>query len=74
VITATVEALGIARWLEPAMIEPVEAMAEAALALCSCDASFSGRICYSLPLLAELGRTIHTLDGKARYEAPATPS
>jgi NAD(P)-dependent dehydrogenase (short-subunit alcohol dehydrogenase family) len=71
VITATVEALGIARWLEPAMIEPVEAIAEAALALCSCDASQSGRITYSLPLLEELGREIRTLDGASRYQPPA---
>jgi NAD(P)-dependent dehydrogenase (short-subunit alcohol dehydrogenase family) len=74
VITATVEALGIARWLEPAMIEPVEAIAEAALALCSCDASLSGRITYSVPLLEELGRAIHTLDGASLYQAPAQPS
>lgn len=71
VITATVEALGIARWLEPEMIEPVEAIAEAALALCSCDASLSGRISYSLPLLKELGREIRTLDGASRFQPNA---
>jgi citronellol/citronellal dehydrogenase len=69
VLTASVEALGIQRWLEPEMIEPVEAMAEATLALCTCDASFTGRVTYSLPLLREWGREIRTLDGTAPYRA-----
>ena len=68
VITATVQVLGIDKWLEPSMIEPVEAMAEAALALCCCDASLTGRVTYSTALLAELGREIRTLDGASRYE------
>lgn len=66
-LTASVEALGIQRWLEPGMIEPVEAMAEAALALCTCEAWFTGRVTYSAPLLRELGREIRTLDGTAVY-------
>ena len=46
--------------------EPVEAMAEAALALCSGDpAALSGRCVLSLPLLRELGIVVHTLDGRA---------
>ena len=48
------------------MIEPVEAMAEAALALCCCDPEkLTGRVTYSLRLLEELGREIRTLDGSA---------
>lgn len=66
VLTPGVEALGAARWIEPSMIEPVEAIAEAALALATCDASLTGRVTYSLPLLRELGREIRTLDGLVR--------
>jgi hypothetical protein len=51
------------------MVEPVEAMAEAALVLATCDAKDTGRITYSLDLLRELGREIRTLDGCA----PLTP-
>lgn len=48
-----------------AHIEPVEAMAEAALALCSRPPEeLSGRCVLSLPLLRELGVTVHTLDGR----------
>ena len=46
--------------------EPLETMAEAALALCSCDpARLGGRIAYSLQLLVELGRPVRDLDGRA---------
>jgi NAD(P)-dependent dehydrogenase (short-subunit alcohol dehydrogenase family) len=56
VITEGVRATGADRWIEPSMIEPVEAMAEAALALCSGDPEkLTGRIAYSLRLLEELG-------------------
>ena len=56
-----------------AHMEPLEAMAEAALELCSRPArEFSGRIVLSLDLLRELGlRTVRTLDGRttlAGYE------
>lgn len=48
-----------------AHMEPVEAMAEAALQLCSRPPeSLSGRCAYSLPLLEELGVKVHTLDGQ----------
>lgn len=68
VLTAAVYATGADKWLTPAMIEPVEAIAEAALALCSGDpAQLTGRIAYSLRLLEELGRPIRTLDGRALY-------
>lgn len=44
--------------------EPVEAMAEAALQLCSADpATLSGRFAVSLPLLRELGVPVRSLDG-----------
>ena len=70
VITAGVVAVGADKWIEPSMIEPVEAMAEAALALCCCDPEkLTGRITYSLHLLRELGREIRTLDGSAVYKA-----
>jgi NAD(P)-dependent dehydrogenase (short-subunit alcohol dehydrogenase family) len=50
--------------LPPQMVEPPETMAEAALALCSCDPrSLTGRVTYSLSLLVELQRPVRTLDG-----------
>jgi NAD(P)-dependent dehydrogenase (short-subunit alcohol dehydrogenase family) len=65
VMTPGVEALGATRWIEPSMVEPIEAIAEAAVALASCEASLTGRVTYSLPLLRELGRKVHTLDGRS---------
>lgn len=48
-------------WIE----EPVEGMAEAALALCTADATeLTGRCVYSTGLLAELDRPILRLDGR----------
>lgn len=48
-----------------AHMEPMEAMAEATLELCSRDpAELSGRRVLSLDLLRELGSTVHTLDGR----------
>ena len=73
VITPGVEAMGISHWIEPSMIEPIQAMAEAALVLCSCDpARMTGRVSYSLKLLEELERPICTLDGRALHTG-ATP-
>ncbi len=47
---------------DPSMIEPEEVIAEAALALCSCDPkALTGRVTYSGPLLAELGRDAQPL-------------
>ena len=67
VITEGVRASGAERFIEPSMIEPVEAMAEAALALVTGDPEkLTGRIAYSLRLLEELGREIRTLDGRTR--------
>jgi citronellol/citronellal dehydrogenase len=48
-------------------IESMEAMVEAAIALCDCPLDTTGRICSSLDLLDELGRTVMTLDGTATY-------
>lgn len=45
--------------------EPVESMAEAALALCTVDpALFTGQALYSTPFLKELNRAVMTLDGR----------
>jgi NAD(P)-dependent dehydrogenase (short-subunit alcohol dehydrogenase family) len=45
--------------------EPEETIAEAALALCTGDPQkLTGRIAYNLSLLVELGRPVHTLDGR----------
>lgn len=48
--------------------EPIEVMAEAALALCLVDPlKTSGRTLYSQHYLAQIGRAVRTLDGKAVY-------
>ncbi len=67
VITAAVRLTGADKWIQPEMIEPVEAMAEAALALSTCGPELSGRITYSLDLLRALGREVRTLDGRALW-------
>lgn len=65
VITESVRATGADRFIAPSMIEPVEAMAEAVLALVTGDpGKLTGRVAYSLRLLEELGREVHTLDGR----------
>jgi hypothetical protein len=47
------------------MFEPLETMAEAAVALCTGDAGvLTGRIAYSLQLLLELRRPVHDLQGR----------
>jgi len=51
--------------VDPATSEPVETMAEAALALCSGDPRrVTGRVCYSLSLLVESARPVWNLDGR----------
>lgn len=56
-------------WIDPALYEPLETMAEATLALCTCDASvLTGRIAYSLQLLAELDRPVRDLRGEELVE------
>ena len=51
------------------MIEPVEAMAEAAAALCDCPPDRTGLVQVSLDLINELGLDIRTLDGKTLLAA-----
>jgi NAD(P)-dependent dehydrogenase (short-subunit alcohol dehydrogenase family) len=54
-----------AGWIDEAMFEPLETMAEAAVALCSGDpAVLTGRIAYSLQLLIELKRPVRDLYGE----------
>ena len=51
------------------MLEGEEVIAEAALALATCDAkTMTGRIAFSGPLLDELRRPAMTLDGRAEYD------
>ncbi|MCC6849990.1 MAG: SDR family NAD(P)-dependent oxidoreductase [Deltaproteobacteria bacterium] len=67
VLTPGVRAKGIDRWLPASMVEPIEVMAEAALALACCDpATTTGRVAYSARLLEELGRPMRTLRGEER--------
>jgi NAD(P)-dependent dehydrogenase (short-subunit alcohol dehydrogenase family) len=48
---------------DPAHVEPVEQMAEAALSLCSGD--LTGRVTTSRAVVRELGLTVRTLDGRS---------
>jgi NAD(P)-dependent dehydrogenase (short-subunit alcohol dehydrogenase family) len=50
------------------LIESMEAMVEATVALCCCDADRTGRVEVSLDLLDELGSTVRTLDARRPYE------
>jgi citronellol/citronellal dehydrogenase len=51
------------------ILEPIEAMAEAALALCTGDRDgLNGGVHKSVTLLEKIGRPIRTLDGKALLE------
>jgi len=61
--------------LDQALFEPLETMAEAALALVTADPTvLTGRIAYSLELLEDLGRPTKDLDGRAVLDdwAPST--
>ena len=52
-------------WIDQVMFEPLETMAEAALALITGDpVTLTGRIAFSLQLLLELQRPVHDLDGR----------
>jgi citronellol/citronellal dehydrogenase len=54
------------------ILEPVEAMAEAALVLCTGDRDGpNGGVFKSLTLLEQLGREIHALDGRSLHESSA---
>ncbi|MXY09921.1 MAG: SDR family oxidoreductase [Acidimicrobiaceae bacterium] len=55
-----------AGWVEGVMLEPLETMAEAALALCTGDPDrLTGRIAFSLQLLVELRRPVFDLLGES---------
>ena len=54
-----------AGWVDGVMFEPMETMAEAALALCTGDpARLTGRLAFSLQLLTELHRPVFDLHGE----------
>ena len=60
-------ALAVGGWDERDHVEPVEAMAEAALLLCSRPAhELSGEVARSLPLLKTWGVAVRDLDGSPR--------
>ena len=72
--TPSVEAAGVLPPDRPEIAEPVEFMAEAALALCAGDPrTLSGRVAFSSPLLADLGRTVRTLDGREVFSTQPAP-
>jgi NAD(P)-dependent dehydrogenase (short-subunit alcohol dehydrogenase family) len=51
----------------PDLVEPVEVLAEAVLALATCDATvLTGRVLLSQPFLTEIGRAVKNLDGSDR--------
>jgi NAD(P)-dependent dehydrogenase (short-subunit alcohol dehydrogenase family) len=53
---------GLPGWIE----EPVEGMAETALALATCNPNETNGLCtYSTTYLNQIGRQIHTLDGRS---------
>ena len=71
VITPGVRAMGIDENVSGIVVEPEEAMAEAALILCTAGINeHNGRIAKSLPLLRELGRPILSLDGRNSIAFP----
>ena len=49
--------------LDPDRFNPVEVIVEATMALSSCGPDLTARICVDGPLLDELGRSVHELDG-----------
>jgi citronellol/citronellal dehydrogenase len=55
------------------LVESLEAMVEASLALCICEPERTGRVFSSLDLLDELGRTVMTLDGRKPYPGGYRP-
>jgi len=63
--TPGTDALGVVPEDRPELVEPMETMVEAALALCT--GALTGRLAYSRPLLRELGRRPRTLDGREEY-------
>jgi len=70
VLTEGAEAL-VGDSLTDDLIESLEAMTEAVVALCDCAPELTGRVCVSLDLLDELDLTVHDLAGTA--PAPIRP-
>jgi NAD(P)-dependent dehydrogenase (short-subunit alcohol dehydrogenase family) len=73
-----VPSLVAAGWVDETYFEPVDTMAQAVLALATCDpARLHGRIAYSLQLLHELGEPVldthgrHAVDGWQPADLPA---
>jgi NAD(P)-dependent dehydrogenase (short-subunit alcohol dehydrogenase family) len=59
------KALVAGGWIDGAMFEPLETMAESTLALCTADPErLTARIAYSLQLLLELRRPVYDLRGE----------
>lgn len=66
-------AIAVGGWDESDYLEPVEAMAEAALQLCHRPAAdCSGHVVRSIPLLKQLGLDIRNLDGSIRPKNQTT--
>lgn len=69
--TEGTEALGVVPEEALAVAESREAMAEAALALCTTnDPKLTGRVTLCTPILEELGREVYAIDGRTRLEGP----
>ena len=67
---ATEGATAVGGWNENDHVEPVEAMAEAALQLCwRPAATCSGEMARSIPLLQRLGVPVRMLDGSTLWKA-----
>ena len=65
ILTPGVDALGVIGPGMEAYVEPVDHIAEAALALCSSEPkALTGKIAFSWMFLDEIGRTTRSLDGK----------
>ena len=72
--TPSVEAAGVLPPDRPEIVEPVEFMAEAALALCAGDPRvLTGPVAFSSPLLADLGRTVRSLPGRDVFPTQPAP-
>ena len=66
---AATESLVGNAWFPEHLFEPLDTMAEAALALCTADPSqLTGQITYSLALLEHLNRPVYELRGKELLE------
>lgn len=61
-----VEMVGELLRRQPDLLESMEEMVEAVIALCACPADVTGRMAVSLDLIEEWGLTVHNLDGTSR--------